>query len=97
CGVAASDVLDGLADGSSFGAWCELSAPGTGLSVPDIRRDNLYIDNAAGSSLSAALASGCLGLLWSIAPGLDPAALRSLAAGSAVPLAGGGPPRIDLE
>ncbi|MCB1188207.1 S8 family serine peptidase [bacterium] len=96
CGVAASDAQDVLADDSSFGDWCDISAPGSGFSVPDIRRDNLYIDNASGSSLSAALASGCFGLMLSISHGLDPGSLRSLVSGSALPLNGGGPPRLDL-
>ncbi|MEZ5338045.1 MAG: S8 family serine peptidase [bacterium] len=95
-GVAASDRTDSLADFSSSGDWCELSAPGYRIGVADLLRDNSYRHDASGSSLAAALVSSALGLLSTRLPAYDNAALRTLLVQSASPLSGGGPPRLDL-
>ncbi|MCB1216983.1 S8 family serine peptidase [bacterium] len=95
-GVAASDRSDGLAGFSSSGDWCDLSAPGSLIGVPDLLRDNSYRLDASGSSLSASLVSAGLGLLASRLPEYDNAELRQLLIQSASPLSGGGPPRLDL-
>ena len=97
CGVSACTPEDSLAADASFGSWTDLSAPGTGFSVPGISRSDSYLQDAAGSSLACALASGAAALLLAHDPQLGARDIRELLTASALPLEGAGAPRIDLS
>jgi hypothetical protein len=96
CGISASTPADSLAPDASYGDWTELSAPGTGFTVPGIAKPNSYLADTSGSSLACALASGAAALLLAHDPQLAPLELRQLLIASATPLLGEGAPRINL-
>lgn len=96
CGISASTADDSLAGDASSGDWTDLSAPGTGFTVPGIAKPNSYLTDVSGSSLACALASGAAALLMSHDPELDPQEIRELFIASATPLLGPGAPRINL-
>lgn len=76
--VGASDSSDGLAWFSSFGSYVDLVAPGVGISTTNAGNDQSY-STPSGTSLSAPLASGLLGMIWSERPTLSPTDVEAIA------------------
>ena len=70
--VAATEPSDGKASFSNYGAWVEISAPGTGIytTTYDSSTDSHVYSSVQGTSFSSPITCGAAALIWSANPGL---------------------------
>lgn len=69
--VGATTSGDGLASFSAYGAFVDLTAPGSGVLTTGSRNNSRY-DSVSGTSFSCPLTAGLAALIWSADPNLTP-------------------------
>ncbi len=85
----------GSGDGSNFGFWVDIAAPGHGIFTT---RLNDNYGNSNGTSFSSPMVAGLLGLMWSVDPTIDRGTVVNCLLNSADPITWrGGSGRINAH
>lgn len=85
----------GSGDGSNFGFWIDIAAPGHGIYTT---RLNDEYGNSNGTSFSSPMVAGLLGLMWSVDPTIDRGTVVNCLLNSADPITWrGGSGRINAH